>query len=416
MSGAGRAGDALTVSALNAYVKSLLDGDELLQSVAVRGEISNFVNHRSGHLYFSLKDEGGLIRAAMFRSNASRLRFRPRDGMRVVAYGTVSLYPESGAYQLYVTALLEEGIGDLHRAFIALRDKLEREGLFSPERKKPIPRYPSRIGIVTSPTGAAIRDMLRILSRRFPAAKLILYPARVQGEGAAEEIAEGIRHFDTVSPVDTIIIGRGGGSFEDLFAFNDEALARTIAEADTPIISAVGHETDFTISDFAADLRAPTPSAAAELATPDREELRAALLAIPHRLGERLRERLGYAARRLSSLEERPCLARPGDLFREREMKLLYIDERLGASVGTGLAERGRALQVALAGLEALNPLSTLSRGYAVAEKEGGGILHSAHEAARGDLLRLRLSDGALTARVETVNAEAEKNDRKNEG
>ena len=263
----------MTVSALNQYIHTLIASDTALSDLTVRGEISNFVAHRSGHCYFSLKDEGGLIRAVMFRTAASRLAFRPESGMKVLVHGYVSVYEKDGQYQLYVSAMEPDGIGSLYLAFEERKRRLATEGLFDASRKRPIPRYPARIGVITSPTGAAIRDILHILARRYPCAEVLLYPALVQGEEAARSMIAGLRWFQEQNAADVLIIGRGGGSFEDLFAFQDEGLAREIAASTIPVISAVGHETDFSISDFVADLRAPTPSAAAELAVPDMTEL-----------------------------------------------------------------------------------------------------------------------------------------------
>jgi exodeoxyribonuclease VII large subunit len=390
----------IAVSALNEYVKTLLDSDDVLQSVAVRGEISNFVAHRSGHLYFSLKDEGGVIRSAMFRSSAAGLRFRPTDGMQVVAYGSVSLYPASGSYQLYVSHMERFGVGDLYLAYEELKKRLDAEGLFAPERKKPIPRYPREIGVITSPTGAAVRDILRILGRRFPLASVILYPASVQGEGAAESILSGVAYFNLERPVDTIILGRGGGSIEDLWAFNDENLARAIAASEIPIISAVGHETDFTISDFVSDLRAPTPSAAAELAVPDSAELLRSLAALPDRLLARIGDRLSSAAARLRSVTERPVLRRPEAALREPTMRLSALTDRADASVLATLSDRSAALGRVAAKLEALSPVATLSRGYSVVHNEKGRLVRSIDEVSTGDILRLSLSDGELLASV----------------
>ncbi len=390
----------IAVSALNEYVKALLDRDDILQNVAVRGEISNFVAHRSGHLYFSLKDERGVIRCAMFRSSAEKLRFRPCDGMQVVVYGSVSLYPASGSYQLYASRMERFGIGDLYLAYEELKKRLDAEGLFAPERKKPIPRYPREIGVITSPTGAAVRDILRILGRRFPLASVLLYPASVQGEGAAESLLSGVAYFNLERPVDTIILGRGGGSIEDLSAFNDENLARAIAASRIPIISAVGHETDFTIADFVADLRAPTPSAAAELAVPDACELLRSLALLPDRLLARIGDRLASAGARLSAVTERPVLRRPEAGLREPTMKLSALTDRADASISAVLLSCSSELGRAAAKLEALSPLATLARGYGVVQTESGKLIRSVDGVSVGDILKLSLSDGELLASV----------------
>lgn len=391
---------AISVSALNEYVKTLLDRDDVLQSIAVRGEISNFVAHRSGHLYFSLKDERGVIRCAMFRASADRLRFRPCDGMQVVVYGSVSLYPASGSYQLYASHIERFGVGDLYLAYEELKKRLEGEGLFAPERKKPIPRYPREIGVITSPTGAAVRDILRILGRRYPLASVILYPASVQGEGAAESILSGVAYFNFERPVDTVILGRGGGSIEDLWAFNDENLARAIAASAIPIISAVGHETDFTIADFVADLRAPTPSAAAELAVPDAAELLRGIAALPERLLARIEDRLSVAKARLASATERPVLRRPEAALREPTLRLSALADRADGAISSTLSLCSSALGKTAAKLEALSPLATLSRGYGVVQTESGRLVRSVDGVSVGDILRLSLSDGELRASV----------------
>lgn len=390
----------IAVSALNEYVKTLLEQDDLLQGVAVCGEISNFVAHRSGHLYFSLKDEAGVIRCAMFRSSASTLQFRPCDGMQVVAYGSVSLYPATGSYQLYVSRLERFGVGDLRAAYEELRRRLEAEGLFDSSRKKPIPRFPREIGVITSPTGAAVRDIMRILGRRYPLASVILYPASVQGEGAAESILSGVAYFNLERPVDTIILGRGGGSIEDLWAFNDENLARVIATSEIPIISAVGHETDFTISDFVADLRAPTPSAAAELAVPDAGELLRSLSALPERLLSRISAVLASARARLSSVTDRPVLRRPEAALREPTLRVGALTDRADAALAAILSSRAASLGRAAAKLEALSPLSTLSRGYSVVQDPSGRLVRSVDGVSVGDLLKISLSDGELLASV----------------
>ena len=402
-SGAQPKDGVLSVSQLNQYVKTLLDGDDLLSSVSVRGEISNLSRPKSGHLYFSLKDGDGLIRCVMFRSRAETLRFAPSDGTSVVARGSVTLYPKDGVYQLYVTALSRDGVGSLWLAFEALRTKLGAEGLFDPERKKPLPPFPKKIGIVTSPTGAAVRDMIRILGRRFPAAEILICPARVQGAEAPAELAEGVRRLDRRSDVDLIIIGRGGGSFEDLFAFNDETLARTIAAAETPVISAVGHETDFTISDFVSDLRAATPSAAAELAVPDRAELLASLSSVPARLVRILNRELSERRERLASLTGRPIFTRPDTVFRDRMNSVASLSERASAAVQTTYRMKRETFSSLGATLAALNPLATLSRGYALAETPEGTPIASVSERSVGDPVEILLADGTLSTVVREI-------------
>ena len=393
----------LSVSQLNQYVKTLLEGDDVLQSVSVRGEISNFSQPKSGHLYFSLKDGDGLIRCVMFRSRAQFVKFPLQDGLSVVARGAVTLYPKNGEYQLYVSALSRDGVGSLYLAYEKLRAKLESEGLFDEERKKPLPQYPKKIGIVTSPTGAAIRDMLRILKRRFPPAEILIVPAAVQGAGAPAELADGIRRLNLRDDIDVIIIGRGGGSFEDLFCFNDETLARTVAASKIPVISAVGHETDFTICDFVSDLRAATPSNAAELAVPDRAELLSALYALPTRLARALTRENERRRERLDSLVGRPIFLRPETLTRDRMRDVDALSDRAVSAVRAAYSSKREGFTALAATLTALNPLATLSRGYAIAETPEGRPVVSVGERAVGDPVEVVLPDGKLSTVVRAI-------------
>ena len=393
----------LSVSQLNRYVKTLLEGDDVLQSVSVRGEISNFSQPKSGHLYFSLKDGDGLIRCVMFRSRAQFVKFPLRDGISVVARGAVTLYPKNGEYQLYVSALSRDGVGSLYLAYEKLRAQLESEGLFDEERKKPLPQYPKKIGIVTSPTGAAIRDMLRILKRRFPPAEILIVPAAVQGAGAPAELADGIRRLNLRDDIDVIIIGRGGGSFEDLFCFNDEILARTVAASKIPVISAVGHETDFTICDFVADLRAATPSNAAELAVPDRAELLSALYALPTRLARALTRENERRRERLDSLTGRPIFHRPETLTRDRMRDVDALSDRAASAVRAAYSSKREGFTALAATLTALNPLATLSRGYAIAETPEGRPVVSVTEREVGDPVDVVLPDGKLSTVVRAI-------------
>ncbi len=399
----------LSVSQLNTYVKSLLDGDDVLQSVSVRGEISNFSQPKSGHLYFSLKDGEGLIRCVMFRSRAQTVAFPLSDGLSVVARGSVTLYPKDGAYQLYVTNLSRDGVGSLWLAFEALRAKLGGEGLFDQDRKKPLPLYPKKIGVVTSPTGAAIRDMIRILGRRFPPAELLIVPAAVQGADAPAELTAGIERLNRRDDIDLIIIGRGGGSFEDLFAFNDEKLARTIAASRIPVISAVGHETDFTICDFVSDLRAATPSAAAELAVPDRAELLGYLSDVPARLRRALTRDLSQRREKLASVTGRPIFTRPETLFRDRMLGVSSLTERASAAARASYFGKRERFAATAATLAALNPLATLSRGYALAETPEGRPIASVKERKVGDPLDIILPDGTLSTTVREIRPENRK-------
>lgn len=393
----------ISVSQLNDYVKTLLDGDDVLSSVSVRGEISNLSQPKSGHLYFSLKDGEGLIRCVMFRSRAATVAFPLADGLSVVARGSVTIYPRDGVYQLYVSSLSRDGVGSLWLAYEKLRAKLAGEGLFDPERKRPLPPYPKKIGIVTSPTGAAIRDMIRILGRRFPPAELLIVPAAVQGADAPAELCAGIEKLNRRDDIDLIIVGRGGGSFEDLFCFNDETLARTIAASRIPVISAVGHETDFTVADFVADLRAATPSAAAELAVPDKNDLLAAFSALPARLSRALARDVGQKRERLTALTGRPVFTRPETLLRERMQEVASATDRAAAAVKTAAGKRREAFAALAATLTALNPLATLSRGYAVAQNAAGNPIVSVRDAAVGDRIGIVLSDGTLSGVVDQV-------------
>ena len=387
----------LSVSQLNDYLKMLLDGDRVLSDLFVRGEISNLTLARSGHIYFTLKDESGQIKVVMFCSYASRLRIRLADGMRVIVHGHVSLYGPSGQYQLYADELQPDGVGTLALQFEQLKRKLAAEGLFDAERKKPIPQIPSRVGIITSPTGAAIRDMIRISGRRFPAAEILLYPALVQGGEAAAELTLGIQFFDMTHLVDVIIIGRGGGSAEDLWAFNDEELARAIADCSIPVISAVGHESDFTICDFVADLRAATPSAAAELAFPDGDAIRGWLAESRERLQTAALKKTGSERRVLDALTQSRVFRHPEQMTEQARMRLLRAEEALERDVAqqqTGARER---LARQCARLEALNPLSVLARGYATVSR-GEELITRADSVACGDELQIRFADGVITA------------------
>ena len=390
--------EPLSVFQLNEYLRMRMDADELLSGVLVRGEISNFSAPRSGHLYFTLKDPEGQIRAVMFRTQASRLVFLPEDGMKVIVSGRVSVYSASGQYQIYVNEIQPDGAGLLALQFEQLRRKLEAEGLFDASRKKPIPKFPARIGVITSPTGAAIQDIRNILSRRFPYAQMILYPSAVQGEGAAEQLASGVLFFQNAGLADVIIIGRGGGSAEDLWAFNDEVLARVIADCSIPVISAVGHEVDFTICDFVADLRAPTPSAAAELAVPDARELKQIFLGYAAGMERRLRGKLEGERRYLRQLAFSRALARPQTLLDPLRLHVDDLERRLFQILQMRFTKRRGDLARAAAKLDAMNPLKILSRGYAEVEK-AGAVVSSAAGLHTGDELSVRFSDGV----VETV-------------
>ena len=397
--------EAVTVSALNQYISALMERDEILSSIAVRGEISNFKRHPSGHLYFSLKDAGGVLKCIMFRSNASRVLIPLADGLKVVAWGSVNVYSQAGQYQLYVQSLRQDGLGDLYRAFEQLKQKLEAEGLFSPERKKTLPKYPRSIGIITSPTGAAVQDMFNILSRRYPLAEITVYPALVQGADAPDTLINGIRYFRSHAP-DVIIIGRGGGSFEDLSCFNDEGLAREIAACEIPVISAVGHETDFTICDFVADLRAPTPSAAAELAVPSKEELFGMIGQSKKKAVLALRRRAVLERTRLTRFSDAAVLRDAKKLLYPHTMRLMAAEEALSDGIGRVLDARRHTLSLISGQLNTLSPLATLGRGYALLSDNTGDCISSVDQLATGQELSIRLSNGIAKARVTQIERE----------
>ena len=390
-----------TVSQVNGYLKELLDQDGFLSGLFIRGEISNYKTYPSGHHYFSLKDEGGSIRCVLFRREAARLRFRPQNGAKVIAFGRVAVFPRDGQYQLYCTELAPDGVGDLYAAFEQLKEKLYREGLFDQAHKKPLPRYPQRIALVTSPAGAAVRDMLRILGARYPLAEVVLLPVRVQGAEAPGEIAAAIRYASARRLADLLIVGRGGGSMEDLWCFNDEGVARAIYDCQIPVISAVGHEPDVTIADFVADLRAATPSNAAELAVPDQRELRGELAYFEDKLTALLEGRLDRARRDLERLGHSRALRDPMALLADRRLLLDYQARRLSHGLTGALAgERERFARLAAA-LDALSPLKVLGRGYAMAQTPEGAVVSSVDQAEPGGALTVRLSDGVLDCRVE---------------
>ena len=389
-----------TPSQVNQYIKGFMDRDRLLSGLLVRGELSNYKMYPSGHHYFSLKDGEGSLRCVMFRGDAVSLRFRPQNGMQVVAAGRITVFPRDGQYQLYCSRLIPEGVGDLHLAFEQLKEKLYREGLFSPERKRPIPRFPDTIALITSPAGAAVRDLLRILRARWPMARVKILPVRVQGEGAAREIAAAIRWACAHRTADLIITGRGGGSMEDLWAFNEEIVARAIAEADIPVISAVGHEPDVTIADFVADLRAATPSNAAELAVPDRREVRAALEADRDRLAAAVRGRLDRERRALDRLASSRAMTEPASYFKDKRLLLDYQSGRLVRAMERLTGGRRERLSSLAAALDAMSPLKVLGRGYAIARRADGKVISSVRDTAPGEEFRLRVSDGELDCLV----------------
>ncbi len=395
----------LSITQINYFLKSLIEGDGRLTDIYASGEISNFTDHyRSGHLYFSLKDEKSVIKAVMFSSAARRLRFRPKDGMRVIVRGRVSVYEPSGQYQFYVEEMQPDGLGALSLAFEQMKEKLSKEGLFSEEFKKPIPRFPQRVGIITSPTGAAVQDMLNILSRRWPVSTLVFCPVLVQGEGAPKQLIRAIQTMNKEKCADVILIGRGGGSAEDLAAFNDEGLARAIFASDIPVISAVGHETDFTICDFVADLRAPTPSAAAELAVPDREEIAQQLNLLTSRLKRAQESLLEYTRQSLDTLSSARVLRDPETIISERRIMLNGLVQRL-SSAERNQIQQEREIVASLAGrLDAMSPLKVLSRGYAMVSNPDGKVISSVTDIKTDDEVNVRFSDGSAKMKVLDIN------------
>ncbi len=392
--------EVLSISQLNEYIRGKLDEDPLLNQIAVRGEISNYKMYPSGHHYFSLKDESSVLKCVMFKGNAMRLRFRPENGMKVIAMGKVSVFPRDGAYQLYCSALAMDGIGDLYAAFEALKKKLSAEGLFDPAHKQPLPRYPGTIGIITSSAGAAVHDMLRILNKRYPLTQVRLLPVRVQGAEAPGEIAAAIGYANHYQLADLLIVGRGGGSIEDLWAFNDERVAYAIYESRIPIISAVGHEPDVTISDYVADLRAATPSNAAELAVPDMNALQQNLDAMSGSMAAALARQLKVSRQRLEMLANRPSMQKPTGYLEQKEKALELLKNRL-VSAQTQMLNRERHRYVAsVSKLDAMSPLKVLTRGYAYAQTEDGTVLKSVDQVEAGQQITVSLSDGRLSATV----------------
>ena len=395
------------VSQINQYIKQQLDGDLLLQDLCISGELSNYKIYPSGHHYFTLKDAEGALRAVMFRSSAGRLRFRPENGMKVFATGRITVYPRDGAYQLYCKSLVPAGVGDLYVAFEQLKATLQAEGLFDPTHKKPLPPYPHRIAIITSSAGAAIHDMLRILNRRYPLSKVMLLPVRVQGAEAPAEIAGAIRYANRWHLADVIITGRGGGSMEDLWAFNDERVARMIYASEIPVVSAVGHEPDVTISDFVADRRAATPSNAAEIVAPDQQELRQRLDAMQLRMLQSLQKQLQVDRRQVQLLSQARVLQDPMNYVLERRTRLVQLQKQLASAMQQRLAADRERFAKRAAALDAMSPLKVLGRGYALV-KNGQKLVKSTNDAKPGDRLTLQLSDGTLPAIVARPTEEAQ--------
>ena len=392
-----------SITQINAYIQGRMNEDPMLAQVAVRGEISNYKLYPSGHHYFTLKDEQSALKCVMFKGNAMSLRFRPASGMKVIALGRISVYPRDGQYQLYVSSMAMDGIGDLYAAFEALKKKLSQQGLFDPAKKKPIPKYPQTIGIVTSSAGAAVHDILRILRRRYPLCSVRLLPVRVQGAEAPEEITSAIRYANAHDLADLLIVGRGGGSIEDLWAFNDERVAYAIYESHIPIISAVGHEPDVTIADYVADLRAATPSNGAELAVPDREALVQNLDAFSAAMTGALNRQLRLASQRLEGLAASPALRSPTGYLDRREKDLGLLKEKLLAAQNRELSKAQQKYVANVAKLDAMSPLKVLSRGYAMAQKDTGELIRSVKQTTTGESIVVSLADGKLNASILSI-------------
>ena len=391
------------VSQINEYLKLRFEDDEFLSALFLRGEISNYKLYPSGHHYFSLKDAGGAIRCVMFKGNAFRLRFRPENGMKVIAFGRISVFPRDGVYQLYCQDMMPDGVGDLHVAFEQLKAKLSAEGLFDPAHKKPLPQFPERIAIITSSAGAAVHDMIRILGHRWPMTKVLLLPVRVQGTEAPAEIAGAIRYANEFKVADLIITGRGGGSIEDLWAFNDERVAKAIYASRIPVISAVGHEPDVTISDYVADRRASTPSNAAEIAVPDKNEMLDVLRSYDIRSAQAMTKLLDRLKERLSSLESKRVLSDPSVYIDNRRIELDHGRDRLISAQERVLSAKKQSYVRLAASLDAMSPLRVLSRGYAIASKQDGEPVRSVKRLEAGEHISLRLADGSADCLVESV-------------
>ena len=390
----------LTITQLNEYIRGKLDADGLLNAVAVKGEISNYKLYPSGHHYFTLKDENSALKCVMFKGNALRLRFRPENGMKIIAMGKISVFPRDGAYQLYCTAMAMDGIGDLYAAFEQLKKKLSAQGLFDPAHKKPIPQFPETIGIITSSAGAAVHDMLRILSKRYPLAKIRLLPVRVQGAEAPGEIAAAIRYANHHRLADLLIVGRGGGSIEDLWAFNEEIVAHAIYDSQIPVISAVGHEPDVTISDFVADLRAATPSNAAELAVPDREALAQVLDSMANAMSNALIRQIKAHRQHLDVLSKSPALRSPTGYLEQKQRQLELLKNRLIAAENQNISRNTQRYVALTAKLDAMSPLKVLTRGYSLVQSERGEVIRSVSQTEPGERICVNVSDGRLFATV----------------
>ena len=393
----------ISVTQINEYIRTMMDGDRLLNNVAIKGEISNYKLYPSGHHYFTLKDEGGALRCVLFKGNALRLRFRPENGMKVIAMGKISVFPRDGAYQLYCTELTMDGIGDLYAAFEQLKTRLAAQGLFDLSHKKKLPPYPGTIGIVTSAAGAAVHDMLRILKKRYPLTKVLLLPVRVQGVEAPGEIAAAIAYANHFQLCDLLIVGRGGGSIEDLWAFNEEVVARAIYASEIPVISAVGHEPDVTISDFVADLRAATPSNAAELAVPDQESLQQALDSMSSAMATAMSRQIKASRRQLSVLAGSAALKSADGYLLQRRKSLEILKNRLLSAENQNIHRSKQRFIGLTAKLDAMSPLKVLTRGYAMTQDENGELIRSVGQVAVGEMITVSLSDGTIHANIAEI-------------
>lgn len=396
--------NALSVTELNTYIKNVFDNDSKLGNIWIKGEISNFKPHSTGHMYFSLKDEGSLIRAVMFKSAAFKLPFVPENGMKVLAHGRISSFVRDGQYQIYLDSMEPDGVGALYIAYEQLKKKLELMGMFDPLKKKPLPKIPSRIGIITSPTGAAIRDMINVAGRRFPYAKIILYPSLVQGPDAPLQLIAGLEYFNKNKAADVIIIGRGGGSIEDLWAFNDERVAHAVFASNIPVISAVGHETDFTICDFVADRRAPTPSAAAEIAVPDTRELKNKFNNVIKHEAASVDKIFSRYREKLNMLSASRTLQKPEVLIDDKRLAVILASERIASAENAKLSKAKILLGNVSGKLEALNPLSVISRGYSAVYSEDNTLIKTVDQLERGMHISFKLADGCADATIDNIN------------
>ncbi len=400
----------LSVTQINEYIRSLIAQDEVLSMIMVRGEISNLTIHRTGHIYFTLKDENSVLKSVMFRSSAQRIKFALNEGMNVIVYGRISLYTPSGQYQLYAEDIQPDGIGALYVAYEQIKEKLSKEGLFDASRKKPIPKIPSTVGIITSPTGAAIHDMINVMGRRFPLAKLLLYPALVQGDTAYKTLITGLEYFNASKTVDVIIIGRGGGSMEDLWAFNNVELAYAIAKSQIPVISAVGHESDFTICDFVADLRAPTPSAAAELAVPNALTVRNDINKSIFDVEKKLVLQIQQYRKQISILSSSRVLSSKEELLDAYKMKINLLSDKLDGDMQRILVNKKHILGISCAKLQAISPLNTLGRGYAMVQNNQGEVISSVDKIKTDETLDISFVDGSIKATVKDITLGGYKN------